>query len=203
MVYPVAGDKKPARNMSATSRLPRLIRRTSLANLVVVALLSSTAVYGAVTVTYTTPSTASLSVKPAPVVWQAGPDSSGNSFVSGFALSSNATYFTVAVRPVPEANVTWGNFTTLKNQDTSAYTVTVTGSSVSAYAKILDFRVEFIAYGSSSPTATINFRDASPSASLGSVGAEASFYTKVYLKLDTGTGAGDLPGSVTVSLTLA
>lgn len=163
-------------------------------------LLVASAAFAAVTVTY---KTNALTIKAAPIIWSGGPDSSGNNFVSSFALGANKTFFTVTLKPVPEATVTWGNFTTLENQDASAYTVTVSGDSVSSNAKILTFHVEFRNYGTDALVATLNLKEASPSASLGSVAAAAKLYTKVYLKLDTGTNAADLPSSVGLSLTAA
>jgi hypothetical protein len=163
----------------------------------------ATAGGAAVTVTYNTSSSQGFSIKPPPVVWSAGPDSSGNAFITGFSLSGNKTYYSVTLKPVPEANVTWGNLTTLENQDTTAYTVTVTGDSVSGSSKILDFRMEFRSYGTDALVGALNLRDASPSVNLGSLAAGAKLYTKVYLKLDTGTASSDLPSSVGVSLTIA
>ncbi|MBI4394136.1 MAG: hypothetical protein HY556_10140 [Euryarchaeota archaeon] len=161
------------------------------------------AALAAMTVSYANTSSTSHSLKAPPIIWIAGPDSSGNNFVSSWSLSSNATYFSVTLMPVPEANVTWGNLTTIKNQDTSAYTVTVTGSSVSGSSKVLDYRMEFRNYVTDALIGTLNLRDASPSASLGSMAAGAQWYVKTYVKLDTATNAADLPSSVTVSISLA
>ncbi|HEV8359435.1 MAG TPA: hypothetical protein VGR28_03160 [Candidatus Thermoplasmatota archaeon] len=165
-------------------------------------LLLASASYAAVSVAYTTSSAHSFTLKPAPVVWVAGPDSSGNNFVASFSLSSNATYYSITLKPVPEANVTWGNLTTLKNQDTVAYTVTVSGTSVSSYSKILDFAAEFHAYGTDALVGALDLRQGSPSVSLGALAAGSQLYVKLYAKLDTDTGAADLPSSVTFSLTL-
>ncbi|GEM_PF-2610275 len=169
---------------------------------VAIALIASAAV-ASVVITYPTPSTATLSLKPPPVVWSAGPDSSGNGFVASWTLSSNATFYTVTLKPVPEANVTWSNLTSLTNQDSSAWSVTVSGTSVSSFSKIISFRLEFYAYGSNSLVGAMNLTAGSPSVSLGSLAAGSSVYVKSYVQLATGTSASDLPASVDVSLSLA
>lgn len=185
---------------------PRPFRWTHSAQVVrVVAavLMVTSAAYAAVTLTYNTASTETLSLKSPPIKWQAGPDSSGNNFVASWTLSNNATYYTVTLKSVPEGNVTWGNLSTLKNVDTVAYSVTVTGTSVSANAKILDFKMQFFNYGTNTLRGTLNLKDASPSASLGSMAASAQVYAKTWIKLDTGTSAPDIPASVTISLSIS
>lgn len=162
----------------------------------------ASAAIASVTITYNTSTTITPSLKAPPIIWVGGPDSSGNNFAASFTLSSNATFYTITIKPVPEANVTWGNFTTLRNQASEAYTVTVTGTSVSANGKILDMKMVFKSYVTDAVVATLDFRDASPSASLGSVSAGAYVYTTLFLKLDTATNAADLPSSVSVSLSI-
>jgi len=168
---------------------------------VAVALVASAAV-ASVVISYPTPSTASLTLKAPPVVWSAGPDSSGNGFVASWALSANQTYYTVTLKPVPEANVTWGNLTTLKNQDSAAWTVQVGGTSVAAYSKIITFRLEFYAYGTDAFVGAMNLTAGSPSVSLGSMSAGASYYAKASIQLATDTSTSDLPSSVQISLAL-
>jgi hypothetical protein len=183
------------------SSVPRRAGRAgSLA--LAVTLLASAAV-ASVVISYTTPSTVSLTVKPPPVAWAAGPDSSGNTLVSSWTLSSNATYYSLTVKPVPEANVTWGNLTTLSNVDSQAWSVTVTASSLSAYPKVVGARMEFYAYGTNALVGAMNLTAASPSVSLGSLAAGASVYEKAYIQLATGTGASDLPSSIQVSLSIS
>ncbi|MBI4394133.1 MAG: hypothetical protein HY556_10125 [Euryarchaeota archaeon] len=181
----------------------RLRRRHIVYNAILSSLLVASAAIAAVTITYNTSSTITPSLKAPPMIWAGGPDSSGNNFVASFSLSSNATYYTITIKPVPEANVTFSNFTTLRNQASEAYTVTVTGTSVSSNTKILEMKMVFHNYVSDSVVATLDFRAGSPSASLGSVSASAYMYTVLFIKLDTGTNAADLPSSVTVSLTVA
>lgn len=167
-------------------------------------LLVSTAAVAAVLMTYNTPSTATLALKAPPVGWVAGPDSSGNSFVAAWTLSDNATYYTITLKPVPEANVTWGNLTTLRNTDTVAYSsVTVAGTSVAANTKILAFRLEFYDYAApSTVVGALDLRAASPSLDLGAMPAGTSYFVKAYVKLDTGTGAQDLPGPISITLSI-
>lgn len=176
--------------------------RHSVALVTAITLIAGGAL-AAVTVVYNSPSTITFQLKQPPIVWAAGPDSSGNNFVASFALSGNSTYFNVTLKPVPEANVTWANFTTLKNQDTAAYTVTVTGDSLSAYAKVLVYRFEFYNYTTDASIGTLNLKDASPSLTLSNMGAGWNYYTKVYVKLDLGTGSQDLPSTSTVSLSIS
>ena len=173
------------------------------AGTVVALTLVASAAVASVLVSYPVPSSESLSLKAPPLVWSAGPDSGGNGFAASWALSSNATYYTVTLRPVPEANVTWGNLTTLTNSDSQAWNVLVTGGSVSAYPKIVGFRMEFYAYGTNALVGAMNLTAASPSASLGSMAAGASYYAKSYVQLATGTSASDLPASVQISLSLS
>lgn len=169
---------------------------------VAVALVASAAV-ASIVITYPSPATASFSIKPPPVVWSAGPDSSGNGFVSSWSLSANATYFALTLKPVPEANVTWGNLTSITNQDTSAWSVTVSASSLSAFPKVITMRLEFYAYGTNSLVGAMNLTAASPSVSLGSLAAGSSVYTKTYVQLDTGTSTSDLPSNIQVSLAIS
>lgn len=166
-------------------------------------LLVATAATGAVTLTYSTSSTNTLNLKDPPIQWASGPDSSGNNFVASFSLSTNKTFYTVTLKPVPEANVTWGNFSSLKNVASESYSVTVTGTSVSSNAKILDFKLEFRNYGTDAVVATLNLKDASPTTGAFTMAASANHYVKMYIKLDTGTGAADIPASVTLSLTIS
>lgn len=168
---------------------------------VAVAIIASAAV-ASVVISYPTPSDTALSLKAPPVVWSAGPDSSGNGFVASWTLSSNQTYYSVTLKPVPEANVTWGNLTTLKNQDTAAWNVVVSGTSVAANTKIVGFRLEFYAYGTDALLGAMNLTAGSPSVNLGSLSAGSSCYVKAYIQLATNTAASDLPASVAISLTL-
>lgn len=184
--------------------LPPLGSLKTILALIGGSLLVSSAAVAAVVLTYNTGSTTALSLKAPPVSWVAGPDSSGNAFVASWALSSNATYYSITLKPVPEANVTWQNLTTLQNADSVAYSaVTITGSSVSAYSKILAFRLEFFDYAAPSTVAgALDLRAASPSLELGSLAAGQKYFVKAYIKLDTGAGAQDLPASVSVSLSV-
>lgn len=171
--------------------------------LVVALALIATAAVASVVITYPVPSSESMTLKAPPVVWSAGPDSSGNAFVASWSLSSNATYYSIILHPVPEANVTWTNITTLSNQDSAAWTVTVSGTSVSANTKIVAFRLEFYNYGTNALVGAMNLTAASPSVNLGSMAAGANYYVKSYVQLDTGTSASDLPSSVSISLSLS
>ncbi|MGQ0536795.1 MAG: hypothetical protein ACT4PT_12085 [Methanobacteriota archaeon] len=177
----------------------RRLRRRTVA--LAAALLVAGSVVAAVTITYFTNSTVTPTLKAPPVVWAAGADSAGNNYVSSFTLSSNATYFTITLRPIPEVQVVWGNLTTLTNTDSAAHTVTVTGTSLSSNAKVLTASVEFYTFGNAL-VATLNLKDASPSASLGSVSASTGYYTKWTVRLDTATAQGDLPATVTLGLTV-
>ncbi|MEA3199900.1 MAG: hypothetical protein QOE90_1328 [Thermoplasmata archaeon] len=167
-----------------------------------IALVAAAAVASMV-VSYPTPAAATLSLRTPPVVWSAGPDSSATGFASSWSLSSNATYFTLTLKPIPEANVTWGNLTSLTNQDTAAWTVTVSGTSVASYSKIVTIRLEFYAYGTNSLVGAMNLTAGSPSVSLGSLAAGSSVYAKMYVQLATGTSASDLPASVDITLGLS
>lgn len=191
----------PATPRPGTRPPPRRSAARPLWAVPVALMLVGGAAVAAVTVTYTTPSTQNLILKDPPLQWMAGPDSSGNNYVASWTLSGNRTSYTITLKPVPEANVTWGNLTTLANNDTASYSaVTVTGTSVAGNAKILDFRMEFRNYGTDAAMGTLNLRDASPSVNLGTLAAGARYYTKVYLKLDTNTVQSDLPSSVTITL---
>lgn len=179
---------------------PTSLSRQALALLAGLVCVSSAAVAG-VLLTYNTSSTATLSLKAPPVVWVAGPDSAGNSFVSSWSLSGNATYFSLTLKPVPEANVTWQNLTTLKNSDTAAYTVSISGTDLSGYAKILAARVEFYNYGTNTLVGSMDLKNGA-SLNLGSMAADAHYYTKVYVRLDASTGTQDLPSSLSISVSL-
>lgn len=167
-------------------------------------LLVSSAAVAAVMLTYNTPSTATLSLKSAPITWSAGPDSTGNAFVASWALSTDSTYYGITLKPVPEANVTWGNLTTLRNGDSVSYSsVVVTADSLSAKPKVLAFRLEFYDYAAPSTVAgSLDLKQASPSLSLGAMSAGQSYFVKAYIKLDSGTGAPDLPGSIGIAVTV-
>lgn len=173
------------------------------AGLVAAFALVASAAVASVVVSYPAPATASFTLRTPPVVWSAGPDASAAGFASSWTLSSNATYFTLTLKPIPEANVTWGNLTSLTNQDTTAWTVSVSGTSVAAYPKIVTVRLEFYAYGTNSLVGAMNLTAGSPSVSLGSLAAGASVYTKAYVQLATGTSASDLPASIDISLGLS
>lgn len=174
-----------------------------VSGVVAASLLFTGAAVASMVLSYPTPSTATFSLKAPPVVWQAGPDSSGNSFVAAWSLSQNATYFTLTLRPVPEANVTWGNLTTLSNQDTQAWNVAVSATSLSAYPNVVSFRIEFYAYGTNTLVGAMNLTSASPSLNLGSMAAGTSHYVKTSIQLGTGATPADLPSSVQVSLALS
>ncbi|MFA5862085.1 MAG: hypothetical protein WDA16_10365 [Candidatus Thermoplasmatota archaeon] len=176
---------------------------TSIGGALLALILVTGAAVASMLVTYPVPATQSFSLRGAPVVWAAGPDSTGNGFVASWSLSSNATYYTITLKPVPEANVTWSNLTTLTNADTQAWNVVVSGSSVSAYPKIVGFRMEFYNYAGGALVGAMNLTAASPSVNLGSLAAGANYYVKSYIQLATGTSASDLPASIQISLTLS
>ena len=165
--------------------------------------LVTTAAVAAMVISYPTPASASLTLKAPPVVWSAGPDSSGNTFVASWSLSSNATFYTVTLKPVPEANVTWGNITSISNQDTVAWNVVVSGTSVSSNAKIITFRLEFYNYGTNAIIGAMNLTAASPSVNLGSMAAGSNYYVKSYIELATNTAQSDIPSTVQISLALS
>ncbi|MFA5862365.1 MAG: hypothetical protein WDA16_11795 [Candidatus Thermoplasmatota archaeon] len=167
--------------------------------------LVASAAIAAVLLSYTNSSTVTVTLKAPPVIWTAGPDSSGNVFVSGMAISSNATYFSITLKPVPEANVTWSNLTTVKNQDSSSVTdVTVTGTSLAAYTAYTTVaRLEFYDYAAPSTiVATLDLTQASPSADLGALTAGQQLFAKAYMKVASGTGQQNIPASITLSLTV-
>ncbi|MGQ0535325.1 MAG: hypothetical protein ACT4PT_04560 [Methanobacteriota archaeon] len=176
----------------------RNLRSVAMA-LLLVAMMST----AAVSIAYNTQSTQTLSLLAPPIVWIAGPDSSGNDHVASWTLSSNATFFTITVKPVPEANVTWGNLTTLKNQGSTSKTVTVTGTSASSYVKILDWKIQFFEYSNDALIGTLDMKAGSPSVALGARTAGQQAYAKQWIKLDNGTGQGDLPSTVNVGLTIS
>jgi hypothetical protein len=159
-------------------------------------------VWGAITVVYNSASTATVKVQAPPVVWSAGPDASDSLFVHSFTLSANRTQFAVTINPVPEANVTWGNFTTLTNQAAAPVGVVVTGSSAAAHEKVLEFRLAFYQYGTNALLGTLNVRDANPTLDLGTLAPGAKVYVKVIVKLDTAAGLNNLPSSIAVGLTV-
>lgn len=168
------------------------------------AVLVSSAAVAAVTLTYNTTSAADIALKAPPIQWLAGPDSSGNEFVSSWTLSANQTYFAITLKPVPEANVTWGNLTTLRNTDAVAYSaVTVSGTSVSSYSKIQAFRLEFYDYAAPTVVAgALDLTQASPSVTFSDMASGTSYFVKGYVKLATDTGSQDLPSSITISLAM-
>lgn len=170
-----------------------------LAGILALTIVSSAAIAG-VLVSYNTGSSSSFTLKAPPVVWAAGPDSSGNDYVASWSLSPNATWYSLTLKPVPEANVTWENLTIMSNADASARSVTITATSVSAYTEILDFRLEFYGYGNDTLMGGLDLRTASPESAAIHMPAGASYYTRAYIKLDDGTGQEDLPSSVDVTL---
>ena len=165
--------------------------------------LVASAAYAAVSISYSTASTASIEVRDAPVVWSAGPDSEAGGYAADWSLSSNATYYSVTLKPVPEATVTWGNLSTLKNQDDSAHVVTISGDSVDAYPKILAFNVKFYRYHTDELVGTLDLTAASPSLALGTLAAGDELYARAAIQLDSGAGNEDVPASVGISLTVA
>lgn len=191
----------------ATARRPRpppspafRSTRSTFSVLAAFLFVASAAVAG-VLLSYNTSSTAALAIKPPPIVWSAGPDSSGNNFVSSWSLSANATYWSLTLKPVPEANITWENLTTLTNQDSAADTIAVTGTDLSGYSKVLAARLEFYAYGTNTLVGSMDLKNGA-SVSLGSMAAGASYYVKAYVKLDTNTGQQDLPSDVSISVSI-
>lgn len=161
------------------------------------------AAVAAVVIAYSSPSTATLTLKAAPVIWIAGPDSTSNNYVSGMTVSNNATFFTITLKPVPEANVTWSNLTTIKNQDTTSVAdVTVTGTSLASYTAYFTVaRVEFYNYATPATIAgTLDLTQSSPSVDLGSLAAGTQLFAKVYVKTASGTGQQNIPSSITLSV---
>ncbi|MGQ0535326.1 MAG: hypothetical protein ACT4PT_04565 [Methanobacteriota archaeon] len=184
--------------LRATVSSPRNLLALGLSLLVVTAVASA-----AVTITYNTASRQNITILAPPIVWSAGPDSSGNDYVASWVLSQNATYFNVTLRPLPEANVTWGNLSSIKSQAPTNKTVVVSGTSVVGYAKILDYKLEFYRWSNDQHVATLDLRQASPATSLGTLVPGDALYVKTYIKLDTGAYQSDLPGSVSLSLTIS
>jgi hypothetical protein len=121
------------------------------------------------------------------------------------SVSSNGTYFTVTLKPVPEANVTWSNLTTIKDQSSSSVSdVTVTGASLSTYTSYITVaRVEFYNYASPGTLAgTLDLTQASPSVDLGAFTAGEQLFAKAYMKVATGTGQQNIPGTFTMGITV-
>ena len=167
-------------------------------------LLVASAAVAAVLVTYNTSSSATLSIRAPPIQWAAGPDSSGNGFVASWALSANRTYYSITMHPVPEANVTWGNLTTLTNADSAAWNVQVTGTDLSSgYSKITTFRLEFL-NGAGTVVGAMNLTASGQNTlNLGSMVAGQSYYVRAIIQLATNTGSQDLPSSVSLSLSIS
>ncbi|MGQ0535322.1 MAG: hypothetical protein ACT4PT_04545 [Methanobacteriota archaeon] len=174
----------------------------NLWSLLVTLILLAAIASAAVSMTYRTQSTATVSLQNPPIVWYAGDDFSGNEYVTAGVISGNRTYFNITVKPLPEANVTWANLTYLKNQASAAKTVTVTGTSLVSYAKIFRWQLAFF-HSDNTYLGTLDLLTASPSLSLGSRAAGSNAYTKMYVELADGTGQNDLPSTINIGLTIA
>ncbi|MGQ0535327.1 MAG: hypothetical protein ACT4PT_04570 [Methanobacteriota archaeon] len=178
--------------------------RRNLAAAAVSLMMISMTASAAVTVSYSTQSRIDHVLSTLfPVVWEAGPDSSGNDYVSSFTVSPNGTYFTITLKPLPEGNVTWGNLTSIKNAGTVNRTITVNATSVQNYTKIMTYRIAFFRWSDGAHLGTLDLKaSANPTITLGGLGASERWFTRVYIQLDDGAGATDIPASVSLGLTV-
>lgn len=175
---------------------------TSAAALLGAFLLVASAAVAGVLVSYNTSSTATLTLKAPPVQWSAGPDSSGNNYVASWSLSSNQTYWSMTLKPVPEASITWENLTTLSNTDSAAYTVSVSGTDLSGYSSyITAATLAFYNYGDDAPIGTLDLTSGN-ALNLGSMAAGANYYVRANIQLADGVGQQNLPASVSVTLSI-
>lgn len=165
-------------------RYKTLLAPTSLA----IILISGSAL-AAITLSYTTPSSQSLGLTAAPVVFVAGGDAANSKYVDSFALSTNATRFSVTVKGVPEATVTIDELFKVKNQDSAAHTVTLSTPQV-VNANVLVYKLDI--YNGVTLVSTLDFLAGSPSANLGSMAAAAEYHAKLTVQLASGAGANNV-----------
>lgn len=169
----------------------------SIASLLAILGVSAVAA-AAVTLSFSNTSTVTSEVTPAPVVFAAGSDAGTGTYVSGWTLSSNATYFSVTLKGVPEMALTVGDLFHVTNQDTSAHSVTISAPQVTS-AHITTYSIAF--YNGGSLVGTLNLKDASPSLTLTDIPASTTYTARVTLAL--ATGAGNHNAQATTTFTMA
>ncbi|MHB8604354.1 MAG: hypothetical protein ACYDCK_03780 [Thermoplasmatota archaeon] len=132
---------------------------------IIAALLVASFAVAAITLSYTSTSSAALHEVAPPLQWGIGTDAASTSlYIPAIpTLNTNKTAFTsTSVRGVPGATLTVASFITLTNTDTVAHTVTITTASDSATTGLTAYTLAF----TGGATGTLDYRAGSPSVTL-------------------------------------
>lgn len=149
----------------------------------------------AVTLTYTTHSTQSLSVKAAPVIFEAGADATPSDYVPAFALTNNKTAYTASLRGVPEATVVVDDLVHVRNLDTRAHSL-VLSAATDANPFVTTYKLEF--FDGATSLGTLDFKAASPTISI-TAPSGATLTVRLTLTLASGAGNDNVTDTLTVT----
>lgn len=172
-------------------------RNLLLSALALVAIAGTAA--AAVTIAYGS-SSQGLTVKSAPVVWEAGADAAVTDYVPTFTLSANATSYTMTVRGIPEVPVTMSDLIRLKNTDTRTHTVTLATTQITN-ANVLAYKLDF--YDGTTLVGTLDFKSASPSVTFTNLAAGKTLTAQATISLAGGAGANNVADSRTITATVS
>jgi len=137
--------------------LPKL--HFALAAAVLVAVVGGAT--AAVSLAYSS-SSSGASVKQAPIVFEPGADAAFTDYVPSFALSPNATSFSMTLRGIPEVPVAMTDLLRIKNVDARPHTVTLATAQV-ANAFVSSYKLEF--YDGATHVGTLDLKAPNPSVS--------------------------------------
>lgn len=139
----------------------------------------------AITLTYTTTSSQTLSTKAVPVTYVSGADSAISDYVTAFSISTNKTSFSASVKGVPEATVVIGDLVDVSNVDTRVHTVTVS-TAQNTNALVTAYKIDW--FDGATNVGTLDFKAASPSVTFTNMAAAKTYVGKVTITLAAGAG---------------
>lgn len=154
----------------------------------------------AVSLTYASSSSQTLGVKAAPVQYVAGADAAIGDYVTAFSLSTNKTYYTAAIRGVPEASVTLSDLVDISNVDARSHNVTLSAPQ-NANANVQTYKIDW--YDGATLVGTLDFKAASPSVTFSSMAAGKTYVGKLTVALGSGAGANNVNDALAVAMAVS
>lgn len=191
------GPSRPA------ARFARLAIKKVAAHPILALLAVTGLAAAAITITYSTDSTLTTSVTPAPVQFLAGDDAGPGSltdYVTAYAISSNKTYITTTLKGVPESSLVVDSFFKLQNVDDASHGVTLSTPQV-ANAYVTTYTIG-IFDASNALQDTLTLTAGTPSATV-TIPAGETYTAKLTLGLATGAGADNVALSNALSLAVS